>query len=52
MLPHSKKAGSYTEDPSEITNTFNKFFVNVATRIKEPDANSEHDKLRELEKVF
>ena len=40
--------GSYTEDPSEIANTSKKYFVNVATRIKEPVANSDHDKLREF----
>ena len=36
------------EDPTEIANAFNNFFVNVASRIKEPVTNSNHDKLKDF----
>ena len=37
-----------TEDPAMITNAFNDFFVNVASKIKEPITPSNHDKLKEF----
>ena len=37
-----------SEDPAEIAETFNDFFVNVASRIKEPISNSTHDELKEF----
>ncbi|MEW8547257.1 MAG: reverse transcriptase family protein [Candidatus Thiodiazotropha sp.] len=40
--------GSHIEDPTEIANTFNDFFVNVASRIKEPVTNSNHARLKEF----
>ena len=40
--------GSYTEDPSEIANMFNDFFVNAASKLKEPINPSNHDKLKEF----
>ena len=40
--------GSVIEDPTEIANAFNNFFVNVASRIKEPVTNSNHDKLKDF----
>ena len=40
--------GSQIEDPTEIANIFNDFFVNVASRIKEPVTGSNHDKLKEF----
>ena len=39
---------SHIEDPSEIANTFNDFFVNVASKIKEPAHPSNHDKLKDF----
>ena len=39
---------SHTEDPTEIANAFNNFFVNIASKIKEPVNNSGHDKLKEF----
>ena len=36
------------EDPTEIANEFNEFFVNVATKLKEPVPNTNHDKLKEF----
>lgn len=38
--------GIYVEDPVEIANAFNNFFVNVAAKIKEPLVNSNHEKLK------
>ena len=38
---------SQIEDPSEIANSFNDFFVNVASKIKEPVNPSNHDKLKD-----
>lgn len=38
----------HIEDPIEIANTFNNFFVNVASKLKEPINNSSHDKLRDF----
>ena len=40
--------GLHIEDPKEMSNTFNNFFVNIAAKIKEPVAPSNHDKLREF----
>lgn len=40
--------GSSIEDPTEIANTFNNFFVNVASKIKEPVTNCNHDRLKEF----
>lgn len=44
--------GSHTEDPTEIADTFNTFFVNVATKIKEPVINSNHEKLNFVKPSF
>ena len=43
-----KNNGKHIEDPTEIANTFNNFFVNIASKIKEPVSPSNHDKLREF----
>ncbi|MEW8544961.1 MAG: reverse transcriptase family protein, partial [Candidatus Thiodiazotropha sp.] len=40
--------GLYTEDSTEIANAFNNFFVNIASKIKEPISNSSHDKLKDF----
>ena len=40
-----KNKGIHTEDPTEIANAFNNFFVNVAAKIKEPVSNASHEKL-------
>ena len=37
-----------TEDPTEIANVFNDFFVNIATKIKEPVTSTDHNKLKEF----
>ena len=37
-----------TEDPSDIANAFNDFFVNVASHLKEPIHPSNHDKLEDF----
>ena len=37
-----------TEDPSEIANAFNDFFINVTSKIKEPINPSNHDKLKDF----
>ena len=37
-----------TEDPTEIANAFNDFFINVASKIKEPAEPSNHDKLEDF----
>ena len=41
-----KKNGIHTEDPRDIANAFNNFFVNVAAKIKEPVLNQNHEKLK------
>ena len=38
----------HIEDPSELANTFNNFFANVAVKIKEPVTHSNHDKLKDF----
>ena len=38
--------GILTEDHTKIANAFNNFFVNIATKIKEPITNSNHEKLQ------
>ena len=43
-----KSEDSHTEDPNEIANAFNEFFVNIASKIKEPVENTSHEKLREF----
>ena len=43
-----KSDDSHTEDPNEIANAFNEFFVNIASKIKEPVENTSHEKLREF----
>ncbi|MCU7801059.1 MAG: hypothetical protein KZQ70_13205, partial [gamma proteobacterium symbiont of Lucinoma myriamae] len=43
-----KNGQMHIEDPSELANTFNDFFVNVASKIKEPVINSSHEKLKEF----
>ena len=40
--------GSVIEDPIEIANKFNDFFVNVASRIKEPVSNCNHSMLKDF----
>ena len=40
--------GIHIEDPTEIANTFNKFFVNIAAKIKEPVSFSNHEKLKDF----
>ena len=40
--------GIQTKNPTEIANIFNNFFVNIASKIKEPVEPSNHDKLKEL----
>ena len=37
-----------SEDPAEIADTFNDFFVNIASKIKEPVSHSNHDKLKDF----
>ena len=41
-----KNNGIHTEDPRDIANAFNNFFVNVAAKIKEPVLNQNHEKLK------
>ena len=36
------------EDSSEIANEFNNFFVNIATKLKEPVIHTNHDKLSDF----
>ena len=36
------------EDPKDIANEFNNFFVNIASKVKEPTINTNHEKLREF----
>ena len=43
-----KNGDTHIEDPTEIANEFNEFFVNVATKLKEPVPNTNHDKLKEF----
>lgn len=43
-----KNGDLHIEDPSDIANTFNNFFVTVASKIKEPIINSSHGKLRDF----
>ena len=40
--------GVHIEDPTELANTFNNFFANVAGKIKEPVTHSNHDKLKDF----
>ena len=40
--------GLCSEDPAEIADTFNDFFVNIASKIKEPVNQTNHDKLKEF----
>lgn len=39
---------SLTEDPAEIANIFNDFFINIATKLKEPGTNANHERLKEF----
>ena len=39
---------SVTEDPAEIANIFNDFFINIATKLKEPVTNANHERLKEF----
>ena len=43
-----KNGNSHIENPTEIANEFNDFFVNVATKLKEDVPNPNHDKLKEF----
>ena len=38
----------HSEDPNEIANIFNDFFVNVAAKLKEPITTTSHEKLKEF----
>ena len=40
--------GTHIEDPTELANSFNNFFVNIAAKLKEPIASSNHDKLKDF----
>ena len=40
--------GIHIEDPTDMANTFNNFFVNNAAKIKEPMAFSNHEKLKDF----
>ena len=48
MVTSVKVSDTVIEDPTEMANKFNNFFVNVASKIKEPVINTNHDKLREF----
>ena len=43
-----KNGDTHIEGPTEIANEFNECFVNVATKLKEPIPNTNHDKLKEF----
>ena len=43
-----KNGDTHIEDPKEIANEFNEFFVNVASKLKEPVLESNHDRLKEF----
>ena len=46
---NSLKIGNLeTEDPLEISNAFNDFFINIADNIKEPTESSNHELLRDF----
>ena len=42
-----KVGNSETDDPAEIANGFNDFFINIADNIKEPTEPTSHEKLKE-----
>ena len=45
---NSLKIGNLeTDDPEEIANAFNDFFINIAENIKEPTETSSHERLRD-----
>ena len=39
---------STIEDSTDVANEFNNFFVNIASKLKEPVSNTNHDKLKEF----
>ena len=43
-----KVGDTLIEDPTEMANEFNTFFVNIASKVKEPTINTNHEKLREF----
>ena len=43
-----RNANTHTEDPTEIANIFNNFFVNIANKLKEPVTKTDHEKLRQF----
>ena len=43
-----KTSDNVTENPKDIANEFNKFFVTVASKIKEPIETSNFDKLQKF----
>ena len=46
MVTSVKVSDTVIEDPTEMANKFINFFVNAASKIKEPATNTNHDKLR------
>ena len=43
-----KVGDTLIDDSTEMANEFNNFFVNIASKLKEPVVNADHDKLREF----
>ena len=43
-----KKGETLIEEPTEIADEFNDFFVNVASKLKEPTTSTSHEKLKEF----
>ena len=43
-----KVGDTHIEDSTEMANEFSNFFVNIASKLKEPVINTHHDKLREF----
>ena len=43
-----KVGDTHIDDSTEMANEFNNFFVNIASKLKEPVTNSNHEKLREF----
>ena len=40
--------GVHIEDPTEMANTLNSYFANVAAKVKRPVTHSNHNKLKDL----
>ena len=43
-----KVGNTHIEDSTDVANEFNNFFVNIASKLKEPVSNTNHDKLKEF----